>query len=56
MAQPLAKAVEEAAAKGAEVITGDCQLANGAIVQETGRVPIHPLQFMARAYGIPEER
>ena len=55
VAQPLAKAVEDAAAKGAEVVTGDCHLANGAIVQETGRVPVHPLQFMARAYGIPEE-
>jgi Fe-S oxidoreductase len=55
VAEPLGKAIEDAAAKGAEVITGDCHLANGAIVEETGRVPVHPLQFIARAYGIPEE-
>jgi len=36
------------------VVTGDCHLANGAIIQETGRTPIHPLQFLARAYGLPE--
>jgi Fe-S oxidoreductase len=41
-------------AKG-EVVAGDCNLANGAIVQETGRTPVHPLQMIARAYGIPEE-
>ena len=40
---------------GAEVVAGDCHLANGAIIQETGRVPLHPLQLMARAYGIPED-
>lgn len=39
----------------AEVVAGDCQLANGAIVQETGTVPVHPLQLLARAYGIPPE-
>jgi Fe-S oxidoreductase len=52
VAKPLMQAIE---ASPAEVVTGDCQLANGAIVQETGRVPLHPLQFLARAYGIPEE-
>jgi Fe-S oxidoreductase len=52
VAQPLKQAIE--AAPG-EVVTGDCHLANGAIVQETGRAPVHPLQFLARAYGIPEE-
>jgi Fe-S oxidoreductase len=29
--------------------------ANTAITEQTGRVPVHPLQVMARAYGIPEE-
>ena len=38
-----------------EVVAGDCNLANGGIVQETGRQPLHPLQVMARAYGFPEE-
>jgi Fe-S oxidoreductase len=38
-----------------EVVAGDCQLANGAIVEQTARIPHHPIQIMARAYGIPEE-
>ena len=29
--------------------------ANGAIAEETGRTAVHPLQVIARAYGIPEE-
>ena len=53
VAQPLAAAVEQA---GDDVVTGDCHLANGAIVQETGKRPVHPLQMVARAYGIPEEQ
>lgn len=40
---------------GAEVVAGDCHLANGGIVQETGRSPVHPLQVPAAAYEIPEE-
>lgn len=40
---------------GGEVVVGDCHLANGSIVEQTGRVPQHPLQVLARAYGIPEE-
>jgi glycerol-3-phosphate dehydrogenase subunit C len=50
--RPLVEAVEKA---DAEVVVGDCHLANGAIRQETGRRPLHPLQLLARAYGIPEE-
>jgi Fe-S oxidoreductase len=38
-----------------EVISGDCHLANTAITEQTGRLPLHPLQLMARAYGISEE-
>jgi Fe-S oxidoreductase len=38
-----------------ELIAGDCNLANGGILLETGRQPVHPLQVLARAYGIPEE-
>jgi len=50
---PLVAAVEKA---DAEVVVGDCHLANGAINQETGRLPLHPLQMLARAYGIPPEQ
>ncbi len=38
-----------------EVIAGDCHLANTAITEQTGRQPLHPLQLIARAYGISEE-
>lgn len=51
VAAPLAREVEEA---GNQVVCGDCHLANGAIEQETGRRPLHPIQLMARAYAIPE--
>jgi hypothetical protein len=37
------------------VVLGDCHLANGAIIEETGRVPKHPIQLIARAYGLPPE-
>lgn len=40
---------------GGDVVVGDCHLANGGIVQETGRTPQHPLSALARAYGIPED-
>jgi glycerol-3-phosphate dehydrogenase subunit C len=50
--KPLVKGI---GAAEADVVVGDCHLANGAINQETGRVPQHPLQQLARAYGIPPE-
>jgi hypothetical protein len=37
-------------------VTGDCHLANGAINEQTGRVSLHPISLVARAYGIPEEQ
>jgi Fe-S oxidoreductase len=49
VAAPLAREIEAA---GNEVVCGDCHLANGAITQETGRTPLHPMQLMAQAYGI----
>lgn len=49
--KPLAEAITR---NGSEVVAGDCHLANGAIVEETGRTAVHPLQVVARAYGIPE--
>jgi Fe-S oxidoreductase len=38
-----------------QIVAGDCHLANTAIVEQTGIVPQHPLQVVARAYGIAEE-
>ncbi len=38
-----------------EMIAGDCHLANTAITEQTGAEPLHPLQLIARAYGIAEE-
>jgi len=52
VAQPMAR---EIAAAGNEVVCGDCHLANGAIEQETGTRPVHPVQLLARAYGIRPE-
>ncbi len=52
VAAPLKEAVDKS---GAEAVAGDCHLANGAITEETGRVPVHPIQLIARAYGIATE-
>jgi len=38
-----------------EVVAGDCHLANTAIAEQTDEEPVHPLQLIARAYGISEE-
>jgi Fe-S oxidoreductase len=35
-------------------MVGDCHLANTAIREHTGVTPMHPIQVLARAYGIPE--
>jgi len=51
VAAPMAREVRAA---GNQVVCGDCTLANGAILQETGTKPVHPVQVLARAYGIPE--
>ena len=57
LSMPIAKklADEINAAEGDEV-AGDCHLANTAINEQTGKAPSHPLQLLARAYGIPEEK
>jgi len=52
VAQKMAKAIER---HDGDVVAGDCHLANGGIVQETGRQPVHPVSLLARAYGIPDE-
>jgi len=40
---------------GGDVVAGDCHLANTAIAEQTGQQPLHPLQLIARAYGIAPE-
>lgn len=52
VARKMGSAIERA---GGDVVVGDCHLANGGIVQETGRTPEHPLSVVARAYGFPKE-
>ena len=52
MAMQLADQIRRA---DGEVIAGDCHLANTAITEQTGLQPLHPLQLVARAYGISEE-
>lgn len=56
MSMPIGKklAAEIIKANG-DVVIGDCHLANGAINEQTGQVALHPIQLIARAYGIPEE-
>jgi Fe-S oxidoreductase len=56
MSRGVAKKMADAIVKAdSEVVAGDCHLANGGILQETGKQPLHPLQVLARAYGIPED-
>jgi Fe-S oxidoreductase len=53
---PIAKKLADEIRKAdSEVVAGDCHLANTAINEQTGAQPLHPLQLVARAYGIPEE-
>jgi glycerol-3-phosphate dehydrogenase subunit C len=52
IAQRLADQIRSA---NGEVVAGDCHLANTAITEQTGEKPLHPLQLIARAYGISEE-
>jgi Fe-S oxidoreductase len=52
---PLAvKLGEKVTAAGSEAVVGDCHLANTAITEQTGAGAVHPLNIVARAYGIPE--
>lgn len=52
VAKPL---IEQVRDSGAHLVAGDCQLANVAIEEGSGRRPVHPLQVLARAYGIEED-
>jgi Fe-S oxidoreductase len=49
VAKPLMEAVDKA---DTDLVAGDCHLANTAMVEATGKVPSHPLQVLARAYGL----
>jgi glycerol-3-phosphate dehydrogenase subunit C len=49
------KLAAEISRVGGDVVAGDCHLANTAINEQTGRTPMHPIQVVARAYGLPEE-
>jgi glycerol-3-phosphate dehydrogenase subunit C len=49
VARPLGREIEAA---GNDTVCGDCHLANGSILQETGTLPVHPMRLMARAYGL----
>ena len=40
---------------GGDAVAGDCHLANTVIAEQTGESPLHPIQLLARAYGIPPE-
>lgn len=37
------------------VVVGECAVANTAMTERTGRVPLHPVRLLARAYGLPAE-
>jgi Fe-S oxidoreductase len=52
MARTLGERIDEA---GGDAVAGDCHLANTAILEQTGRVARHPLQILARAYGVAED-
>ena len=53
VAAPLMQRIEDS---DAQLVSGDCHLANGAIDEATGKRPLHPLQVLARAYGLDDER
>jgi Fe-S oxidoreductase len=52
LATSLGESVERV---GTDVVVGDCQLANTVVSEQTGAAVSHPLQILARAYGIPAE-
>jgi glycerol-3-phosphate dehydrogenase subunit C len=56
LAQPLAVRLgDEIRRAGGDAVAGDCHLANTVIAEQTGESPLHPIQLLARAYGIPPE-
>ncbi len=56
MARRIAKPLMETlAGTDADLVAGDCQLANTAIREATAKRPLHPVQVLARAYGIEDD-
>ncbi|MHB8294143.1 MAG: heterodisulfide reductase-related iron-sulfur binding cluster [Acidimicrobiales bacterium] len=55
VAEHLHRELSSAIAAGAEVVVGDCHLANSGISERTGSLPLHPMQLLAKAYGLPGE-
>jgi glycerol-3-phosphate dehydrogenase subunit C len=51
-AQKLVRGIENAEP---DVVVSDCQLAGQRILKENGKVPLHPVQALARAYGVAVE-
>jgi glycerol-3-phosphate dehydrogenase subunit C len=49
------KLFKEVSEDRADLVASDCPLAGLQIAQGTGRRPLHPVQVLARAYGIAEE-
>lgn len=49
IARPLIEKITES---DAQLVTGDCHLANTSIHEGSGKSPVHPLQVLARAYGV----
>ena len=55
MARKISKPLMEAVATAeTDLVAGDCQLSNTAIAEGTGKQPIHPVQVLARAYGVDD--
>ena len=55
MARKVAKPLMEAVATAeTDLVAGDCHLSNTAIREGAGTVPVHPIQVLARAYGIED--
>jgi len=56
LSMPIGKKLGEMVKDAAgEVVAGDCHLANTAITEQAGVEPLHPLQIVARAYGLDTE-
>ena len=52
IARPLMERVQDAES---QLVAGDCHLANTAIREATHKVPVHPVQVLARAYGLEDD-
>jgi Fe-S oxidoreductase len=56
LSMPIAEKLgDEIRRANGDAVAGDCHLANTAIAEQTGETPMHPLQMVARAYGIAPE-